>query len=93
MADILNQLDDENLDFKVEITDENGKKAKYEFLDIVCFEKREYAVLAKPGETYVDIFLLGRKDGTETYTEVTDGDTLESVFELFKIKNEDEFDF
>lgn len=93
MADILNQLDDENLDFTVEITDESGKKEKYEFLDIVCFEGEEYAVLAEPGESLVDIFLLGRKDGRETYTEVTDDDTLESVFELFKIKNEDEFDF
>lgn len=93
MADILNQLDDENLDFTVEITDESGRKGKYEFLDIVCFENKEYAVLAEPDSSFVEIFLLGRKNGNETYTEVVDDRTLESVFDLFKIKNEDEYDF
>ena len=93
MSDLLNQLDDENLDFTVEITDESEKKGKYDFLDIVCYEGREYAVVAEKGSELVEIFLIGESGGKETYTAVNDEDTLENVFEIFKIKNEDEFDF
>lgn len=93
MSDLLNQLDDENLDFTVEITDESGKKGKYDFLDIVCYEGHEYAVVAEKGSELVEIFLIGEGGGKETYTAVTDEETLENVFEIFKIKNEDEFDF
>lgn len=93
MSDLLNQLDDENLDFTVEITDESGKKEKYDFLDIVCYEGHEYAVVAEKGSELVEIFLIGEGGGKETYAAVTDEETLENVFEIFKIKNEDEFDF
>ena len=57
MSDLLNKLNDEELDFTVTITDTDGVKATYDFLDIVFFNELEYVVLdPRDGEGYVDIF-------------------------------------
>lgn len=94
MSDLLNQLKDDELDFTVKITDTDGITAEYEFLDIVNYEDTEYAVLdPMDGEGYVDIFRIVYMNGKEHYRRETDDDTLEKVFDIFRIKNEDEFDF
>ena len=94
MSDLLNQLRDDELDFTVKITDTDGITAEYEFLDIVNCEDTEYAVLdPMDGEGYVDIFRIIYMNGKEHYRRETDGDILERVFDIFRIKNEDEFDF
>ncbi|MBQ6873336.1 MAG: DUF1292 domain-containing protein [Clostridia bacterium] len=94
MSDLLNQLRDDELDFTVKITDTDGITAEYEFLDIVNYEDTEYAVLdPMDGEGYVDIFRIIYMNGKEHYRRETDGDILERVFDIFRIKNEDEFDF
>ncbi len=94
MSDLLNQLKDDELDFTVKITDTDGITAEYEFLDIVLYEKNEYAVLdPMDGEGYVDIFRIMAVNGKEVYARVTDEKALEEIFEIFRIKNEDEFDF
>lgn len=94
MSELLNQLKDEELDFTVEICDTDGVKAKYEFLDIVLFENNEYAVLSSLSDDgYVDIFRISVLNGKEVYEREKDDEILNEVFEIFKIKNEDEFDF
>lgn len=94
MSELLNQLKDDVLDFTVKITDTDGVTAEYEFLDIVLYNKNEYAILAPlAGDGYVDIFRIIGVNGKESYAREYDGKTLEKVFEIFKIKNEDEFDF
>lgn len=94
MSKLLEQLKDDELDFTVEITDTDNIKAKYEFLDIVLYENEEYAVLSPlKDDGYVDIFKIILKDTDELYERVSDGKILFEVFEIFKIKNEDEFDF
>ena len=94
MSDLLNQLRDDELDFTVKITDTDGITAEYEFLDIVNYQDTEYAVLdPMDGEGYVDIFRIVYINGKEHYRRETDGDILERVFDIFRIKNEDEFDF
>ena len=94
MSKLLEQLKDDELDFTVEITDTDNIKAKYEFLDIVLYENEEYAVLSPlKDDGYVDIFKIIQKGADELYERATDGKVLFEVFEIFKIKNEDEFDF
>ncbi len=94
MSELLDQLKDEELDFTVKITDIDGITAEYEFLDIVNFDGIEYAVLdPMDGEGYVDIFRIIHVNGKEKYKRETDDTVLEKVFEIFRIKNEDEFDF
>lgn len=94
MSKLLDQLNDEELDFTVTITDTDGITDTYEFLDIVLYNKKEYAVLSSENEDgYVDIFLIEYDNEDEIYIRQTDDSTLDAVFEIFKIKNEDEFDF
>ena len=54
----------------------------------------EYVVVAPlDADGYVDIFRIMGVNGKEVYVRVQDDDTLENVFEIFRVKNEDEFDF
>lgn len=94
MSKLLDQLNDEELDFTVTITDTNGVTETFEFLDIVFRNKIEYAVLAPLDEDgYVDIFRIQTIGGKENYIRETDEKVLDEVFEIFRLKNEDEFDF
>ena len=94
MSELLNQLKDDELDFTVKITDTDGISGEYEFLDIVLYEKNEYAILdPMDGVGYVDIFRIMGVNGKEVYARVTDEKILDEIFEIFRIKNEDEFDF
>lgn len=94
MSALLDMLNDDELDFTVTITDTDGVKAEYEFLDIVLYENNEYAVLLpSDDEENVDIFKIIPDGKKEKYARVTDDKTLDAVFEIFRVKNEDEFDF
>lgn len=94
MSDLLGKLNDEELDFTVTIKDTDGVKATYEFLDIVFLDEIEYVVLAPiDSDGYVDIFRVIKTAKQEAYQRVTDDRLLDEIFEIFKRKNEDEFDF
>lgn len=94
MSELLDQLKDDELDFTVKITDTDGITAKYEFLDIVNYRDIEYAVLdPMDGEGYVDIFRIIIVNGKEKYKRETDDEILDKVFDIFRLKNEDEIDF
>lgn len=94
MSRLLDQLDDENLDFSVSFRDTDGETVNGEFLDIVCRDGIEYAVIApEDNDGYVDIFRIQLLNGDELYIREKDEKILDEVFELFRIKNEDEFDF
>lgn len=94
MSELLDQLKDEELDFTVRFTDTDGVKGEYEFLDIVLYKENEYAVVSPlDADGYVDIFKIVDSNGKESYDRVKDDNTAEEIFEIFKIKNEDEFDF
>lgn len=94
MSELLNQLNDDELDFAVSFKDTDGNINKGEFLDIVLYEKNEYVIIdPEDSEGYVDIFRIMHVNGKEVYVRVTDDKVLDGVFEVFRIKNEDEFDF
>lgn len=94
MSDLLNRLNDEEMDFSVTITDTDNVTADYEFLDIVFLNELEYVVLApEDGDGYVDIFRVIKTSKGEAYQRITDDGLLDEIFEIFRRKNEDEFDF
>lgn len=94
MPDLLSQIKDDDFEPIVKITDTQGVTAQYEFLDIVNHNNIEYAVLCPlNSDGYVDIFRIVRVNDEEKYSRVEDDETLTKVFEIFRIKNEDEFDF
>ncbi len=94
MSELLGQLKDDELDFTVRFTDTDGISGVYEFLDIVLYKGDEYVVVeSEDGDGYVDIFRIIITNGKEEYERENDDTALKEIFEIFRKKNEDEFDF
>ena len=91
----------EDLDNIVILNDEEGNEVRFEFLDLVELEDEEYVVLlpiADGGEEEGEVVILKVEDvdeesDEESYVSVDDEDTLNRVFEIFKEKFKDDFDF
>lgn len=98
-----NNLDGEELDNIIVLNDEDGNEVKFEFLDLVELDDEEYVVLlpvAEEGEEeYGEVVILKLEDNDdedseeESYVSVEDEDVLNKVFEIFKEKFKDDFDF
>ncbi len=95
-------FDGEELDNIVVLNDENGNEVKFEFLDLIELDDEEYVVLlpiAEEGEEDGEVVILKLEDNDdedseeESYVSVDDEDTLNRVFEIFKEKFKDDFDF
>ena len=92
----------EDLDNIVILNDEEGNEVRFEFLDLVELEDEEYVVLlpiAEEGEEEEGEVVILKVEDTdeeseeESYVSVDDEDTLNQVFEIFKEKFKDDFDF
>ena len=92
----------EDLDNIVILIDEDGNEVRFEFLDLVELEDEEYVVLlpiAEEGEEEEGEVVILKVEDTdeesdeESYVSVDDEDTLNRVFEIFKEKFKDDFDF
>ena len=82
----------EELDNIVILNDEDGNEVKFEFLDLVELDNEEYVVLlpvTEDGEEDEgEVVILKVED-----TDEDDEETLNKVFEIFKEKFKDDFDF
>ena len=94
------KFDGEELDNIVILNDENGEEVKFEFLDLIELDNEEYVVLLpilEEGEEEdgeVVILKVEDTDGEEeSYVSIDDEETLMQVFNIFKEKFKDEFDF
>ena len=92
----------EDLDNIVILNDEDGNEVKFEFLDLIDLEDEEYVVLLpvtdEGEEDEGEVVILkvednDDEDSEESYVSVEDEDTLNKVFEIFKEKFKDDFDF
>lgn len=92
----------EELDNIVILNDENGDEVKFEFLDLIELDNEQYVVLLpvlEDGEEDDgEVVILKVEDvenetGEESYVTVEDEETLMQVFNIFKEKFKDEFDF
>ena len=90
----------EELDNIIILNDENGNEVKFEFLDLMEYEVEEYIILlpTEEGEDNDEVVILKVEDveddpDMETYVSIDDEDTLNAVFEMFKEKFKDEFNF
>lgn len=92
----------EELDNIVILNDEDGNEVKFEFLDLIDFEDEEYIVLLpvneEGDEEEGEVVILKVEDtdeeaDEESYVSVDDEDTLNKVFEIFKERFKDDFDF
>ena len=90
------QEDLDALDNIVVLTDQDGVDTEFEFLDVVECDGKEYVVLlpvesADDGE--VVIFRIEGEGDDETYVGVETEEEAAKVFELFKEKAKDDFNF
>lgn len=89
----------ENFDNVIVLNDENGDEAQFEFLDLIIYEGEEYVVLLpieesdEAGEVVILKLEETENDDEESYISVDDDDTLMAVFNIFKDKFKDEFNF
>ena len=87
---------------EVILNDEDGNEVKFEFLDLIDLDDEEYVVLlpvtdeGEEDEGEVVILKLEDTDDDseeESYVGVEDEEILNKVFEIFKEKYKDEFNF
>lgn len=95
-----NNIPEEELDNIIVLNDENGEEVKFEFLDLVELDGEEYVVLLPAEEEEEDageVVILKIEDTDneeeESYVSVEDEEVLNKVFEMFKEKFKDEFNF
>ena len=98
--DVNNNIPEEELDNIIVLNDENGEEVPFEFLDLIELEGEEYVVLLpfeEDEEEAGEVVILKVEDTEseeeESYVSVEDEDTLNKVFEMFKEKFKDEFNF
>lgn len=85
----------------VELIDEEGKKIKFKYLDTIELDEEDYVVLMPLDEEdeaqeegKVVILKIEQNDaGEDTFVKVDDDKTLNTVFEEFKTRDNDEYDF
>lgn len=98
---------DEELDMNLEesniivLNDENGEEIRFEFLDLIEYDGEEYVVLLPvveddeedSGEVVILKLEESENEDEESYVSVDDEETLNTVFQMFKEKFKDEFNF
>lgn len=91
---------DEELDNIIILNDEDGNEVQFEFLDLIELDGEEYVVLLPvedDEEEDGEVVILKVEDtdsvDEESYVSVDDQEILNKVFEIFKEKFKDEFNF
>lgn len=97
---MLNNEDFVNEEYEAEIItleDDLGNEKDFEFLDVVEYEGDEYIVLLPAEEEEQNEVMILRidsiDDDTENYVGIDDEEILQAVFDIFKERYKDDFDF
>ena len=94
-----NEQEGEELDNIIVLNDEDGNEIEFEFLDLIEYEGEEYVVLLPNDEEddAGEVVILKLEDtdseDEESYVSVDDEEVLQNVFDIFKEKFKDEFNF
>ena len=92
----------EELDNIIIFNDEDGNEVQFEFLDLVELDSEEYVILLPvaseddedaDGEVVILKVEDSESEEEESYVSVDDEEVLNKVFEIFKEKFKDEFNF
>ena len=89
-----------DLDNIIVLNDEEGQEVKFEFLDLIEYDGEEYVILLpiEEDEEESDEVVILKVEDTESeeeesYVSVDDQEILNKLFEIFKEKFKDEFNF
>ena len=94
-------MENEELDNIIVLNDEEGKEVRFEFLDLIEYDGEEYVVLLPvieegeedSGEVVILKLEESESEDEESYVSVDDEEVLNTVFQMFKEKFKDEFNF
>lgn len=78
------------------LNDDEGNEVEFEFLDLVAYRGKEYVVLLPISDEADEVVILQLEeadDETESYISVDDELTLQVIFEIFKERAKDIFNF
>jgi len=100
MSDDMNLTPEEESNLII-LNDDEGNEVKFEFLDLIKYEEEDYVVLLpvpEEGEEEDNEVVILKLESTESedeesYVSVDDEATLAAIFEIFKEKFKDEFNF
>ena len=99
--DSINDYEDEELNNIIILSDENGEDVEFEFLDLIEYDSEEYIVLLpvvedeeeQDGQVVILKVESTENEDEESYVSVDDEEVLNEVFQIFKEKFKDEFNF
>ncbi len=86
-------MDNDNI---IILNDDEGNEVEFEFLDLIPYRGNEYVVLLPTADDADEVVILQLEeadDETESYLSVDNELTLQAVFEIFKEKAKDTFNF
>ena len=91
----------DELDNIITLNDEDGNEVQFEFLDLIELDSEEYVILLpveeEDSQKAEEVVILKVEDtdseDEESYVSVEDEDVLNKVFQMFKEKFKDEFNF
>lgn len=92
----MNEEEFDELDNIVVLTDEEGNDVEFEFLDVVQVDNKEYVILLPVEEMEKGEVVIFRIEGDgeeESYIGLEDEAEAEKVFNAFKEKAKDDFNF
>lgn len=98
MADeIKNNVPEEEEASIIVLEDDLGNEVEFEYLDVIEYEGVEYLYLIpadeEDGDDVVILKITSVDDETEMFEGIEDEELLETLFEIFKDKWKDEFNF
>lgn len=98
MADeIKNNIPEEEDASIIVLEDDLGNEVEFEYLDVIEYEGVEYLYLIpadeEDGDDVVILKITSVDDETEMFEGIEDEELLDTLFELFKDKWKDEFNF
>ena len=89
--EILQEQEEESI---LTLTDENGEELRFEYLDCIELDGKEYLVLMPEESNEIVILEIQPVDEeNENYVAVEDEETLDKVYEIFKERYKDVLEF
>ena len=92
------EMNDEELDSTILLSDEEGKEAAYDIADYIELGDKEYVVLVPQAEDDDEVVILRveedeEDEDTELFVPEEDEEILQKVFDIFKDRFADEYEF
>ena len=92
----MSEKENEELDNIVVLTDDTGKDTEFEWLDTVEMNDNQYIILLPTDEEDAEevvILKMEASEEEENFIPVEDEDELNQVYDIFKERNKENFDF